>query len=172
MVSFANGEEVDVSIRSGPSSSWTWLEAHRLFPVRFTPLLSPRLLDLASGCTLASPADLLRLPLLSPLDPWWAVWFDLVGLPAFAPPARGATHLDSQQIEGTAAIAGQGVAILTPEFWAVEINAGRLVQPFPMVGEAGSYWMVYPRARQHWEKIRVFCDWLLNETSGMRSLAQ
>ena len=164
VVDFARGEEVDVGIRSSPGPSWPGLEAHRLFPVRFTPLLSPGLLRRAGGGPLAGAADLLRLPLLNPSDPWWAAWFELAGLPAFAPSAHGGIHCDSQQIEGSAAIAGQGVGILTPEFWAAAIAAGQLVQPVPLVGHAGSYyWLVYPSTRRQLHKIQVFHGWLLEE---------
>ena len=55
-----------------------------------------------------------------PLDPWWATWFELAGLPAF-PSARGGVHFNSQLIEGAA-------AILTPEFWAATIAAGSAAQ--------------------------------------------
>ena len=77
---------------------------------------------------------------------------------------RGAIRFDSQQMEGAAAIAGQGVAILTAELWAGEVAAGRLVQPFPAVADAGrSYWLVYPEARRGSRRIRAFRDWLLAE---------
>src|SRR5262249_18504979 len=49
-------EDVDVGIRSG-TGAWPRLEAHRLFPVRFTPVLSPDLL--ARVGLLRTPADLL-----------------------------------------------------------------------------------------------------------------
>jgi LysR family glycine cleavage system transcriptional activator len=161
LVDFAR-EEVDVGVRSG-FGSWPGLEAHRLLDVRFAPFCGPALLERAGG-RLEAPADLLRLPLLSPGDPWWATWFEAAGVPCPGLAERGAIRFDSQQMEGAAAIAGQGVAILTPELWAGEVAAGRLVQPFPAVADAGrSYWLVYPAARRGSRKIRAFRDWLLAE---------
>ena len=148
LVDFAR-DEVDAAIRHG-TGPWPGLAMHRLFPVRFTPLCSPELLRRAGP--LAKPADLLRLPLLSPTDIWWQRWFD------------------SQQIEGRAAVAGQGVGILTPALWAPELRSGRLVQPFDLVAEDGkSDWLVYPETRRNVAKIRAWRDWLLDEVQRSES---
>jgi LysR family glycine cleavage system transcriptional activator len=161
MTDFAR-EEVDAGIRSGVGP-WPGLEGYPLLRVRFAPLCSPDLLRQAGPVD--SPADLLRLPLLSPHDPWWARWLELAGVPADGLASRGAHRFDSQQIEGNAAIAGQGVAILTPALWTDEIARGRLVQPFPLAGDEGRfYWLVYPASRRGSRKIRAFRDWLLTET--------
>jgi LysR family glycine cleavage system transcriptional activator len=56
------------------------------------------------------------------------------------------------------------VAILTPAYFAAELAAGRLVQPFPLVARsASSCWLVYPQERQSVPKIRAFRDWILAE---------
>jgi LysR family glycine cleavage system transcriptional activator len=82
---------------------------------------------------------------------------------------REGLRFDSQRMDGTAALAGQGVAILTPALWSDEIAAGRLVQPFPLVAEDGRhYWLVYPEARRGARKIRLFRDWLLAEVRRFR----
>jgi LysR family glycine cleavage system transcriptional activator len=60
-------EEVDVGIRTG-AGEWAGLTAHRLMGDEYTPMLSPRLL--AQSGTLEQPADLLKLPLIDPRDPW------------------------------------------------------------------------------------------------------
>jgi LysR family glycine cleavage system transcriptional activator len=154
-------EEVDVGIRSG-QGPWPGLEAHRLLAVRFTPVCSPELLQHAGGVD--TPADLLRLPLLSPNDPWWGQWFALAGVAAPALAGRSGIELNMQQMEGSAALGSQGVAIVTPALWQEELRAGRLVQPFDLVGDDGSfYWLVYPKARRQVPKLRAFRDWLLEE---------
>ena len=71
-----------------------------------------------------------------------------------------------QNLAGSAAIAGHGVALLTPAYFAEEINSGRLVQLFPLRREPGThYWLVYRETRRRSAKIRPFRDWLL-ETIG------
>ena len=160
MTDFAR-EDVDAGVRSG-KGPWPGLETHRLMPVRFTPVCSPDLLRRFGG--VRSPADLLRLPLLTPSDPWWRQWFALAGVDAPALAGRGGIELDTQQMEGTAALAGQGVAMVTPALWRDELRAGRLVQPFDAVGHEGSfYWLVYPKTRRQVAKLRAFRDWLLEQ---------
>lgn len=154
-------EDVDVALRAG-RGPWPGVVAHRLLPMRFTPTSSPDLLRRFGPVT--APADLLRLPLLTPGDPWWKTWFELAGVEAPELATRPSIDLESQQIEGQAALAGQGVAMLTPAMWGPELASGRLVQLFDLVGDQGeSYWLVYPEARSNVPKIRAWRDWLLEE---------
>ena len=154
-------EEVDVALRAG-RGHWPGLTAHRLVPLHFTPLCSPALLRRFGP--VHEPADLLRLPLLTATDPWWRAWFERAGVAADGLGTRPGIVLDSQQIEGRAAIAGQGVAMLTPFLWAAEIASGRLVQPFPLVGDDGwSIWLVHPESRRNVPKIRAWREWLVEE---------
>jgi LysR family glycine cleavage system transcriptional activator len=154
-------EEVDVGIRSG-RGSWPGLKAHLLMPTEFTPLCSPALL--ARAGTLDAPADLLQLPLLDWRDDWWRQWFVLAGIADPKPAPHPTIQLESQVLLGQAAMAGQGVAILTPAYFAADIAAGRLVQPFDLVGRSeSSFWLVYPQERQSSPKIRAFRDWILKE---------
>ena len=151
-------DEVDVAIRSG-GGRWPGLAAHQLMPLDFTPMCSPAFLDDLDGKI--APADLLKLPLISAHDPWWATWLRDAGLDVVAARHTG-IRLDSQAHEGRAALAGQGVAMLTPLFWQTDLAAGRLVQPFAHVGNDGeAYWLVYPEARAKVVKIKRFREWLL-----------
>lgn len=165
-------EEVDAAIRSG-DGSWPGLAAHRLLAVRFAPVCSPGLLQRVGG--LEEPADLLRRPLLRLIsidDPWWRAWFALAGVDASRLGERGGIQLELQQMEGSAAMAGLGIAMVTPDLWRQELRSGRLVQPFDLVGDLGSsYWLVYPRARQHLAKLRAFRDWLLDQAGAFTAEA-
>lgn len=154
-------EEFDLGIRGG-TGSWPGLKSHPLISIEFTPLCSPELL--ARDGPLESPADLLRLPLLDWRDDWWRQWFALAGIGNPQPALPTGLEVDSQIALSQAAMTGQGVAILTPAFFAAELAAGRLVQPFALVGRGNtSFWLVYPQERQGAPKIRAFRDWILEE---------
>ena len=155
-------DEFDLAIRSG-LGDWPDLEAHCLLASHFTPVCSPQLLQ---GGEVSTPADILALPLIGPGDPWWKEWFAAAGLGAVDLSDRPGHTLPNQQFEGMAAMAGQGVALVNPRFFAADLAAGRLVQLFDLVVEAErSYWLVYPKARRRSHKIRAFRDWILAEAA-------
>ncbi len=157
-------EDVDVAIRSG-SGDWPGLARHLLFKASFTPMLSPKLAESVGG--VKEPADLLRLPILDPEDPWWREWFTLAGLPTETLATRTRNSMGAQAYEANAAMAGHGVAILTRALFSAELADGRLIQPFDLVADDGnSYWLVYPEARRNVPKIRAFREWLLAEVAS------
>ncbi|MGH8630704.1 MAG: transcriptional regulator GcvA, partial [Burkholderiales bacterium] len=154
-------EEFDIGIRGG-RGSWPGLRAHELFPVEFTPLCSPEFL--ARAGKLSDPVDLQEVALLDGNDEWWRQWFALAGISDPKPAVIPNLTLEVQSMLGTAAMAGQGVAMLTPAFFAADIAAGRLVQPFDLVARSeSSYWIVYLEERQSSPKVRAFRDWILEE---------
>lgn len=166
IIDFAR-EEVDVGIRIGADpAAWPGLKNHFLFRLHGTPLCSP---EFRERYQIREPADLLRVPRITPDDYWWDLWFAKVGIPA---PAKqpGGIRLDAQTMEGNAAYANAGVAILTPVFWRHALTRGALVQLFPQVDiELRSYWLVYPDYKRHQPKITAFRDWLLAEMDRMRA---
>jgi len=154
-------DEADLAIRSG-KGEWFGLAAHWLLAIEYTPMLSPRILE--GRPPLKMPGDLLALPLIDPADTWWEDWFAAAGVAAAELPQRTEMRLGTQHLAGTAALAGQGVAMLTPGFYADELATGRLIQPFPLVRKsAHGFWLVYPEARRRSAKIRAFRDWILSE---------
>jgi len=133
-----------------------------MMPNEFTPLCSREFL--ARAGPFAAPADLLKVPLLDWRDDWWRRWFALAGIADPQPLLPSMIEVDSQVMLGRAAMAGQGVAILTPAYFAAELADGHLVQPFALIGRSESnFWLVYPQERQNAPKIRAFRDWLLAE---------
>lgn len=160
VVDFAR-EDIDIAIRSG-GGKWQGVETHMLFRADFTPVLSPRLAASIGG--VKEPADLFKLPILDPGDIWWKEWFALAGLSADELAERPGTSMGAQAYEANAAMAGQGVAIVTKALFKNELADGRLIQPFDLVGDDGhAYWLVYPTARRNVPKIRAFRDWILAE---------
>jgi DNA-binding transcriptional LysR family regulator len=124
---------------------------------------------LLASVTFAAPIDLLQSPLLSwaTTDDWWREWFKLAGITNPEPTFRPSVRLKTQTAISQAAMAGQGVAILTPAFFAAEIATGRLVRPFDFVAYSGtSYWLVYPMERHEPRKVRVFREWIVEEANA------
>lgn len=156
--------DADVGIRSG-AGNWPGLVSHRLMLADFTPLLSPRLAESIGG--VREPADLLRLPILDPGDPWWRQWFAAAGVTADSLLERPDSRMGSQAYEGNAAMAGQGVAMLTRSFFLADLAEGRLIQPFDLVCNDGhAYWLAYPEQHRNRAKVRAFRDWLLAEVTA------
>lgn len=161
-----SGQVVDVAIRSG-KGSWPGLTSHHLIEASFTPMLSPSLAESIGGVT--EPADLLRLPIIDPDDPWWPLWLKAAGLDPDAVKNRQSSQLGAQILLANSAIAGNGVAILTPAFHTEALDTGRLIRPFDLTCNAGeAFYLVYPPARRNQPKIKRFREWILNEMSDMQ----
>lgn len=159
LVDFAR-EEMDVGIRYG-QGHWPGLKAHEVLPVEYAPFCSPELLGRLGP--VVEPARLLGMPLLESDWDAWGRWFELAGVAGPLTLAGPDLRLETQQMIANAVMAGSGVALLTPAFFAADIAAGRLVRLFDIALRDGSYWLVYPEGRQNTPKIRAFRDWLLGE---------
>ncbi len=170
LVDFAS-EEVDVGIRTG-MGDWPGLAADLLFRINFTPMCSPDFLARHGGAIV--PGDLLDLPLIGPDDSWWEVWLREAGVDVPERRPRRGIRLGFQAHEGHAAMAGQGMAMLTPFFWRNDLAEGRLVRPFAQVSTRGwGYWLVYPAHRRNAPKIKRFREWLLAEVKrDLEALAE
>jgi LysR family glycine cleavage system transcriptional activator len=160
-------ESIDLAIRGG-QGSWPGLDAELLTRNRIAPMCSPEFL--ARHGPIESAADLLSVPRLTPHDIWWDHWFTAMGVAFEDERQTAALALDSQVLEGRAAMAGQGLATLIPFFWRREIEAGLLVEPVPsQVSEIMDYWVVYPHANRNRPKIKLFRDWIKAEFAAERA---
>lgn len=149
---------VDVAIRWG-KGNWPGLAAHKVMSMDFSPMLSPKL---APPGTLREPSDLLKLPIISARDVWWAMWFMEAGVPDPGLDRFPANEFGTQAIDAGMAIAGQGVAILNPGHFSEEVASGKLYQPFDIACNDGrDYWLVYQESRRNVAKIRAFREWIL-----------
>ena len=157
-------EAVDVGIRSG-RGEWPGLRADKLMDVYFTPMLSPALAESIGG--IHEPADLLKLRIFDPTDPWWHQWLDAAGVPIPSLEKRSTSFYGAQAYEAAAAVAGQGVAILTPDFYPEELASGKLIRPFELQCTDGrGYWLAYPENRRNVPKIKAFRNWILAEMNA------
>jgi LysR family glycine cleavage system transcriptional activator len=71
-----------------------------------------------------------------------------------------------QALDAEAAMAGMGVALLTPAYFRRELADGRLIQPFEkIIDEGAGYWLAYPEGRRNVPKIKAFRDWIVAEAA-------
>lgn len=152
-----NEADIVVSACKAPPKGWY---SHELVQADFTPMLSPTLLETVDEIT--APADLLKLPIVDPQDTWWTDWFTVAGLPDVDLSHLPNSRMGSQALEANRAIAGQGVAILTPYFCKTALETGQLVQPFELTcrAEDESWYLSYPPTHRNSRKVRLFRDWV------------
>lgn len=135
------GGEADAAVRYG-RGDYPGMIASRLATENFAPMCSPSL-------GLIRPDQLVRMPLLhsewyrqGPETPSWPRWGELSGVEG-VDWLKGVTFTDqSHAIQ--AAIAGQGVALLSPLLLAPELQMGSLVQPFGPSLAGLHFHFVYP----------------------------
>ena len=160
VVDFAQ-DDADVAIRNS-ADAWPGLVSHFLMRVPIAPLASPDFVERHGP--FETPDRVMAVPRVSPEDRWWPRWFDSAGGNASELEARAGVRMDSQVMDGNAALAGQGVAILNAALWWHEIQSGRLVQVHPHTAfSRGRYWLVYPEYRRNTPKVKAFREWMLEE---------
>lgn len=156
-------ENIDVALRSG-DGRWTGLEAVHLFRHAQTPLCNAETLERLGGLT--HPRDLLGAPRIGSEEEW-ALWFAAAGVVPPGPAAGPRLTGDAQTFEVASALAGHGVALGSPIFFAAEIAQSRLIQPFDITPDYGpGYWLAYPAERARVPKIAAFRDWILAQAAA------
>jgi len=167
LIDFAQ-EEFDLGIRDG-KGKWPGLKTHLLFAVDLAPLASPDLLRRLGG--VRKPEDLFGMPLLDYGDECWHRWFAAAGITNLPKLKGPVIQVPTQAMLGSAAMAGQGIALVTPALFEADLEAGRLVQvlPFRCSHKDNSYWLVYPEERQNVAKIKAFREWILAEVAADRT---
>jgi LysR family glycine cleavage system transcriptional activator len=156
---------VDAAIRYG-SGRYADLVSEPLFRDTFAPVCSPRL----APC---GPEDLARHTIIrfewtKPRkdNPTWERWLAQAGLANVQPAAELILTDESHAIQ--AAIAGQGIALLSLVLIADELAAGTLVRPFGDELEAYQYWLVYPQLTGASEKVEALARWVRSEVAPAR----
>jgi LysR family transcriptional regulator, regulator of gene expression of beta-lactamase len=62
-----------------------------------------------------------------------------------------------------AAMQGAGVALAPASMFERDLAAGRLVQPFTIEVEAGSYWLTSQKGKTETTAMRAFNQWIVKE---------
>jgi len=153
---------VDIAIRYG-RGPYPGLSAEVMFADDFAPVANPR--PGALGIE-----DLATVPLIHfqwrrhhPLNPTWERWYSAAGL--VPSPPVGQLHFSDESHAIQAAVAGQGIALLSLALVRDELAAGHLVQPFGPTVPGHTYHMVMNTDPPPGACVRAAADWLRAEVA-------
>jgi LysR family transcriptional regulator, regulator of gene expression of beta-lactamase len=150
-------EGLDFAIRFG-DGTWPGSLALKLQEAPLSVLCAP---DIAKR--LRTPADLANEKLLrSYRADDWANWFGAAGL---APRAVRGPIFDSSRLMAEAAMQGAGIALAPASMFERELATERLVRPFDIDVQAGSYWLTWQKGKPETSAMRAFSQWILGEAT-------
>lgn len=157
--------EADLAIRFvRPNNSYPGSELISDAPMH--PYAAPDLLRAPLGST----RDMLAYPLLRDrTSGTWDVWFAMSGevAPEEVPQS---TWRMSSVLAVEAAVAGQGILLISDEVVAGEVAAGRLVRLSDVGFREGGYHLLLGEGVLRRKAVRVFRDWLLAQTARWRQV--
>ena len=165
-----NRDDIDMGIRYG-YGVYPGLRVDKLMQDTVFPVCSPALLQ--GPLPLREPADLKHHTLLH--EEWgeminapdWRAWLTAAGV-TDVNPARGPGYSHSS-LSLQSAIDGHGVSLARSSLVALDLEAGRLVQPFgPALPTHFACYVVSPEAAAERPKIKAFRDWLLEQAAADR----
>ncbi len=159
-----DGVTADVAIRYG-DGRWPGLVAEKLFDNTFVPTCRPHL-------GLHDPADLPKHSLIhfraqgaasAPIH--WAAWQKLAKVPGLDVSAGLVFSDETHAI--SAAIDGQGVALMSRQLIESEVRSGRLMQPFGPELEGKPFHLVYPESRRDDPTVLAVREWVMAVPGGL-----
>ncbi|WP_409522987.1 LysR substrate-binding domain-containing protein [Nitrincola sp. MINF-07-Sa-05] len=164
-----DGVVADMAIRYG-DGNWPGMVAEKLFENVFAPVCSPSL-------GLTEPSQLPHHTLLhfepcktirSPGD--WYNWQHQTQVPGLDVGA-GLTFSDETHVI-SAALDGQGVALMSIALMMDELRTGRLIRPFgpDLIGK--SFYLIYPQRRAHEPAIMAVHEWVIGLRERYSTLQQ
>ncbi len=154
---------VDIAIRYG-RGPYPGLVTQPLFTDHFAPVANPRL-------GVRSIEDLARVPLICfdwkrahPENPTWERWFATAGVQDLSPAGQLRFSDEGHAIQ--AAVAGQGIALVSQALIAEELAAGHLVRPFGPVIDGHTYHVATSADRAPSASAQAAIDWLRGQAQG------
>ncbi len=163
-------DDIDIAVRYG-LGDYPGLESHCLMSEVTILVCSPALRD--GEHPLRTPSDLRHHTLLhaqwrmeDDTTPNWRMWLRAAGLDDIDPNRGPRFNMDTMIVQ--AAIAGQGVALVSNAFIAEDMMQGRLVQPFPEAVNQQTkfcHYVVYPETSREDAKVVAFRDWIIEEAN-------
>jgi LysR family glycine cleavage system transcriptional activator len=129
--------------------------------VDVTPMLAPSLLGAHS---LAVPAELVDFELLP--HPDWEQWFIMAHGEIPSAIRFAAVDFPTHELNANAALAGGGVALLSPTLFGSLLAQGLLVAPFRHVLSGPAWHFALMRADDRRMAPRHFCAWLREQAGN------
>jgi LysR family glycine cleavage system transcriptional activator len=159
-------DDVDLAIRYG-RPPWPGLHAETLVELQVFPVCRPR----GPGeAPLRRPQDLAQQTWLESVQvpDAWRVWLEAAGAAHLRPRRR--LYYDNAQLVLDAAMAGQGVALVTDLLAERYLREGRLIRPFrTAVASPRTYYLVARAEDLERPQIRAFREWILDEMDAWRT---
>lgn len=163
-----------VMVRFG-DGRYPGLHVEEVFSAVYVPVCSPKLLKGAHA--LRQPGDLRYHTLLHDdtvieegARPNWEDFLETLGVRGLD--AGRGPHFSDASLALEAAIEGMGVALAMKPLVSAEIEAGRLVVPFPVTAPTPySYYLVTPETIAEHASVSAFRRWLLDEAAPERPTA-
>jgi LysR family glycine cleavage system transcriptional activator len=157
---------IDIAVRYG-NGPYPGLATEVMFADTYAPVVNPIL-------GVRSVADLSSVPLIhfdwkkaSAANPTWDAWFARTGLEW--QPSRGQLRYSDEGHAIQAAVAGQGVALLSLALVAGEIAAGYLVQPFGPAIAGYTYHLAMRADPPPGAAALAVTDWLRREAAACKA---
>jgi len=157
LIDFSNSD-IDIGLRMG-KGPWPGLSCVPIMTDKLIPVCSLQLLE--QGPAIKKPQDLSRYTLLHDQDPnaQWSRWFKHFDIEKIEH-SKG-PRFSSSDILLSAAMSGQGVALVNEVLAEQDITQGRLVQVLPLSIDLGDYyWLVTKGNIQSSKKVKIFTDWI------------
>ncbi len=155
----------DIAIRYG-RGPYPGSRSEVLFADAYIPVINPMLPVRSHADMAASPLIHFDWQKASPDNPTWTRWHAEAGIELRATQAELRYSDESHAIQ--AAVAGQGIALLSQALVADEIAAGRLMQPFGPEVSGYTYHLV-TRAKSHpGASVTAVMDWLRRQVPMAR----
>lgn len=145
------------------TGDWAGLEAHRLFSVRYAPVLSPTLLRERGG--LRKPEDLAKFPVIHQWDrEEWNAWVRQAGLSELKFVQETIMRDSNHALQ--AAIDGQGVILGTFPLVLSDVEAKRLVRPLNIeLHPARAYHLLTRPGGRALNEVNAVCRWIEAEAA-------
>jgi LysR family transcriptional regulator, glycine cleavage system transcriptional activator len=144
----------DVAIRTGVGG-WPGFQEYPLIPVEVTPMLAPSLLGTR---TLAAAEELGDFELLP--HPDWEKWFAQARCKMPRELRFAAIDYPTHELNSYAALAGSGVALLSPSLFKPLLTEGLLIAPFSCLLSGPVWHFALIRADDSRPAPQHFCAWL------------